>query len=154
MKTALFLGLPVIVALCAIAYVRLAPVDPVRWHRQITTGTRELEGTCAASVGPMDHGAHATCSPDLPPEKILARLDAIALATPWTRRIAGSPVEGRITWETRSAIWGFPDYTTAQAEARGAVSRLDIEARQRFGTKDWGVNAARLTDWLGKFDAS
>jgi hypothetical protein len=45
----------------------------------------------------------------------LARLDEIALATPRTTRLAGSPDEGRITWITRSALWGFPDYTTAQA---------------------------------------
>ena len=76
--------------------------------------------------------------------ELLARLDAVALATPRTTRLAGSVEEGRITWVTRSAAWGFPDFTTAEAGADG----LAVEARSRFGQSDMGVNAARLTDWL------
>jgi len=74
---------------------------------------------------------------------MLARLDAIALATPRTRRLAGGVAEGSITWITRSALWGFPDYTTAEVQADG----LYIFARIRFGGGDGGVNAARLREW-------
>jgi uncharacterized protein (DUF1499 family) len=148
-------GLLIAAALAAaMAWVRLAPVDPRQWHPRLLTDTREIEGACAGSVSPTRVGVIALCSPQMSPTEVLARLDAIALATPRTRRIAGSPEDGRITWETRSAIWGFPDYTTAQAEARGTISRLDIRAQQRFGNGDWGVNEARLRDWLTKFDAS
>ncbi len=77
------------------------------------------------------------------PADLLARLDAVALATPRTRRLAGSVEEGRITWETRSALWGFPDYTTAEVREDG----LYLQARLRFGREDMGVNAARLRDW-------
>jgi len=80
------------------------------------------------------------------PAAALARLDAIAMASPRTRRLAGSPAEGRITWISRSRLWGFPDYTTAEA----TPGRLVIHARQRFGSDDWGVNAARLQDWLAQ----
>lgn len=80
------------------------------------------------------------------PEDLLARLDAVALATPRTRRLAGSVAEGRITWITRSALWGFPDYTTAEVRPDG----LYVHARLRFGSEDMGVNAARLRDWLSR----
>jgi hypothetical protein len=80
------------------------------------------------------------------PSDLLARLDAVALATPRTTRLAGSVSEGRITWVTRSAVWGFPDYTTAEARADG----LYLQARLRFGREDMGVNAARLRDWLAR----
>ncbi len=80
-------------------------------------------------------------------QTLLARLDAIALATPRTKRLAGSPAEGRITWITRSVLWGFPDYTTAEARPEGSATTLTVIARHRFGHQDLGVNARRLQDW-------
>ncbi len=113
------------------AYVRLAPVDAALWH--------------IALASPLPNGADAVI-PAANPAETLAQLDTIALATPRTRRIAGSATEGRITWETRSLLWGFPDYTTAQITATG----VSLYARQRFGSKDLGVNAARLAAWLAQ----
>ena len=74
----------------------------------------------------------------------------IATATPRTHRLAGSPEAGRITWITRSRLWGFPDYTTAQVTQTPTGPRLDIHARLRFGRSDMGVNAARLHAWLAQ----
>jgi uncharacterized protein (DUF1499 family) len=147
-------GLVLVALAGAMIWVRLAPVDAREWHKPVRTSTIDVVGPCARSVSAMDGGAFGFCSPTLTPVELLTRLDGIAMATPRTRRIAGSPEDGLITWETRSALWGFPDYTTAQAGSRGNVSRLDIEARQRFGRGDMGVNAARLLDWLSKLDAS
>jgi hypothetical protein len=122
-------------------YVRLAPSDPARWHvsplasgawGEVTAG----QGSATARL-PLNAGV---------PQDLLARLDAIAMATPRTQRLAGGPDEGRITWITRSAIWGFPDYTTAEVRADG----LYVHARLRFGGDDMGVNAARLKDWLSR----
>lgn len=123
------------------AYVRLAPSDPGRWH--VAPVAEGPWGEVVAGEG------WATLR--LPPERglpaeLLARLDAVALATPRTIRLAGSVEEGRITWVTRSALWGFPDYTTAEARADG----LHVQARLRFGRGDMGVNAARLRDWLSR----
>jgi uncharacterized protein (DUF1499 family) len=98
-------------------------------------------------VVPLTGGAALRLAPARgAPADLLARLDAIALATPRTIRLAGSPADGRITWVTRSLLWGFPDYTTAEARPDG----LYIHARLRFGRSDLGVNAARLQDWLGR----
>lgn len=123
------------------AWVRLAPSDPARWHvPPVAEGPWDevVPLTGAASLRLSD--ARGT-SADL-----LARLDAVALDTPRTRRLAGSVEEGRITWVTRSALWGFPDYTTAEARDDG----LHLHARLRFGREDMGVNAARLRDWLAR----
>ncbi|MBI1171464.1 DUF1499 domain-containing protein [bacterium] len=133
------------------AYVRLAPTDPARWQVDISTlpgldWTRlpvDATGVVALPNGAM---ARLTLAPDQAPAT-LAKLDAAALATPRTIRLAGSAAEGRVTWETRSRLWGFPDYTTAQITVTGAIL---IYARQRFGSKDLGVNAARLQDWLAR----
>jgi uncharacterized protein (DUF1499 family) len=136
-----YLALGLLVALVAFAaYVRLAPSDPGRWH---------VAPVADGPVGEVVVAGLNRATLRLAPEagasaELLARLDAVALATPRTTRLAGSVEEGRITWVTRSAAWGFPDYTTAEAGADG----LAVEARSRFGQSDMGVNAARLTDWL------
>ena len=121
-------------------YVRLAPSDPALWH----VAPAGAEGPPGEIVTVKGGAGVQLALPD--PQTALARLDRIALATPRTQRLAGSVEEGRITWISRSRLWGFPDYTTAQVTPGGLV----IWARQRFGSNDWGVNAARLRDWLGQ----
>ena len=137
-----YLALGALAALVAYAlYVRLAPSDPVRWNVAPLS-----EGPLGAVVAD-ENSATLRLGPKAgAPAKLLARLGAVAMATPRTTRLAGSVAEGRITWVTRSALWGFPDYTTAQVRADG----LYILARSRFGQRDNGVNAARLNDWLSQ----
>lgn len=155
MKRALLL-LALVVA-GGMAYIRLAPSDPARWHvmppRDGAGGwVPQPPGT--DPVEEVAGGARAVLTlSGATPEAALVRLDAIALASPRTERLAGSPAEGMITWITRSALFGFPDYTTAATRAEGPVTVLVLHARQRFGRADFGVNAARLRDWIAKLDA-
>lgn len=119
-------------------YVRLAPSDPSVWH--VAPVAEGAPGEVVAAEG----AASLRLQGDGP--ALLARMDAVAMATPRTVRLAGSVEEGRITWITRSALWGFPDYTTAQVTPDG----LTVYARLRFGRGDMGVNAARLRNWLAQ----
>ena len=119
------------------AYVRLAPHDPARWH-------------VAVGPGPAEEVAAGGYTLRRPAQTgDLAALDRIALATPRTFRLAGSPEAGRITWVTRSRVFGFPDYTTAEL----ADGELRVTARLRFGLGDSGVNRARVRRWLAALDA-
>ena len=134
MKLAFFLALTLALALAA--YIRVAPSDVRRWHGALTAP--QGLGVGAVLAG-RDHAWVIVPAPIT-----LQQLDALAMATPRTTRLAGSVGEGRITWVTRSGLWGFPDYTTAQVVAQGVVKY----ARARFGRGDMGVNAARLRAWL------
>lgn len=126
MKLVLSLGLLVIVAV--LAYVRLAPSDPARWHRMPENITnRDLEG-----------GVMRQVTGDL------ATLDGIIRATPRTRVLAGEVGQGMVTYVTRSRVIGFPDYTTVRQDSEA----LEIFGRLRFGKSDLGVNAARVDGWL------
>lgn len=118
------------------AYVRLAPSDPERWHVPLNvTEDRDLTG-----------GAERV----LPGEgDRLADLDRIARAMPRTERLAGSVEEGRLTYITRTNLWGFPDYTTAERKD----GDLMLHARLRFGRGDMGVNRARLDSWIRQLHA-
>ena len=147
----LTLAFALIAVLGVLAYIRLAPSDAAVWHISPVTEASVAPGRCLDAMVKQMNGARTAClSPDAP-DTLLSRLDQIALATPRTTRLAGTPQSGRITWVTRSALMGFPDYTTAEATQTPTGSRLDIYARQRFGASDLGVNAARLTNWLQDF---
>lgn len=131
--------------LAAAAYVRLAPVDLARWHVDLHALAEKLADARPGEIHPGRNSAAVVIVGDAPRlQGLLAVLDRVALATARTRRIAGSVADGHVTWESRSLVWGFPDYTTAQI----AGETLVILARSRFGKGDGGVNAARLRDWL------
>lgn len=138
----LFIAFAIIAALGAMAFVRLAPTDIAAWHQSPDLFLWEVDAAWD-SVIPLTGGAALRISTAKgAPADLLARLDTIAMATPRTTRLAQT--DGLITWQTRSALWGFPDCTTAEVRADG----LYIYARLRFGNSDLGVNAARLNAWL------
>ena len=139
---ATLLGLVAVVAIAG--YIRLAPSDPARWHVLPRANDpwgpwgEVVAGQASATLRLLLDGDDASA--------MLAQLDAIALATPRTRRLAGGVAAGRITWITRSALWGFPDYTTAEVQVDG----IYLFAHLRFGGGDSGVNAARLREWFSQ----
>ena len=119
------------VVISGLGYIRLAPSDAAIWHvspqvsenKSFKAGVKRLVST----------------SPDG-----LARFDKIVMATPRTSVLTGSPESGMVTYITRSQIFGFPDYTTAQQNGNS----LKIYARLRFGRSDTGVNGARVKGWI------
>lgn len=119
----IFIG--VVVAL--VAYVRLAPSDPARWHVPVAASADKTGAGSAVRV--LDGDA-----------KLLARVDRAMMGEPATVRFAGSVEEGMITYISRSRWWGFPDYTTVNL----SDGQIVMFARLRFGQRDFGVNAARL----------
>lgn len=143
-----YLLIALIVVACAVlalaAYVRLAASDPETWH----TDPSDAVPAMGHFVVKPEGGDTAGPLLAVPPADALAAFDAIALATPRTSRLVGAPDEGKVTYITRSRLWGFPDYTTVAAEAVEGGTRLNIHARLRFGSSDMGVNAARVQSWL------
>lgn len=111
-------------------YVRLAPSSVARWHVPVEGGDASFEGGLR-KVLPGQSGQ-------------LAALVAIMEKEPRTRRLAGSLAEGRLTFVTRSRLWGFPDYATVEARGEDLV----IYSRLRFGRSDLGVNSARVARWI------
>lgn len=123
-----------VLALIALAvYVRLAPSHAEDWHG-LPNGLESGDGPGRAVRVVSDEG------------DTLERLDTIIRDTPRTAVLAGSVEEGMITYITRSALWGFPDYTTVARRGEQIV----LYGRLRFGKSDMGVNAKRLDGWLAE----
>ena len=123
----------VLLAVALLAFVRFAPTDYAQWHTVISAeADKDMVGGAIRIVDA--------------PAGSLVKLNDIALATPRTTLVAGSVEDGRVTYETRSRLIGFPDYTTVE-EVDGS---LRMFARLRFGRSDFGVNRARLEDWIAR----
>lgn len=117
-------------------YVRLAPTSVERWH-MLPTASEPLD---VQEEGGFTAARRITA----PASEVLAAFEQRALATPRTTLLVGSAGEGLLTFQTRSLIWGFPDYTTVTVEN----GLLIVYGRLRFGRSDIGVNKARILGWL------
>ncbi len=129
-----------LVLVAAFAYVRLAPSDPDRWHVRPTYA--------APGDYPEMNGFEAIRQITTTPAGVLEAIDRIARQTHRTVLYAGTPEAGMMTYETRSALWGFPDYTTIAVEEGEIGPVVLIYAQSRFGSSDLGVNAVRVSAWI------
>ncbi len=150
----MFWGL-VLVAIAAVAVaqaaVRLAPSDPGAWH--VDPAVVERPGFPGHFlVRPEDGDSTGPVFAE-DPAAVLAAFDAVALSTPRTQRLVGAVADGHVTYLSRSALWGFPDYISVRAVPAEGGTRLLIFSRLRFGSSDLGVNRARVEQWLAATQA-
>ncbi|SES90883.1 DUF1499 domain-containing protein [Oceanicella actignis] len=142
-------------ALAAALWMRLVPDDPARWHVdplsvQRTGAPNDFLLAPPGAAAPADGPAPVLAAD---PAALMAAFDAVALAQPRTRRIAGGPEALHATYVQRSALMGFPDYVSARALPVPGGAALAVYSRSRYGRSDLGVNAARVADWLAALRA-
>jgi len=138
------LALAVFAALAGVLFVRLAPFDAERFHK----------ASFPAKIG--DYGARnsftAVRAMSTEMDEVIAKIDEVILATPRTKRMAGLPGMDVITYETRSAVMGFPDYTNVSIISPDTVENdaplIAIRGKARFGLDDLGVNEQRIRGWI------
>jgi len=142
-----FLALAVIgLAVAGTVFVRLAPVDGAQWNVDPLTAAQP--GAKGWLVRP-EGGDAAWQEFDTQSEILLAAFDRIVMDEPRTARVEGDVAAGRITYVTRSRLWGFPDFTTVAAVPYGEGTTLAVLARARFGQSDLRVNRDRVNRWYG-----
>jgi len=139
-------GLPLLAALGFAAFVRLAPIDPARWHVSLQEPMRTGKPN-DIRIRPAGAEIAAPVFAE-PPAALAARIAALALAEPRTRLLAGSPSLGHMTFVQRSRLWGFPDVITVETLPAPGGATLRLWSRSRFGYSDMGVNRARALRWL------
>lgn len=120
-------------------WVRVAPFDEAQWHVDPVTAVETKKGSYKTE---LDSPGVSSAS------EALDRVRAIAADWPRTTIMFGDSVSGRISFVTRTKLWGFPDVTTVEATPTDRGVHLAIWARQRFGLDDAGVNRARVKAWV------
>ncbi|NUH64397.1 DUF1499 domain-containing protein [Sulfitobacter sp. S0837] len=131
----------VIALLALLAYVRFAPTDVARWHQKAS----------GEAMGET-RGENSVIWREPAGADLLTRYDAVIQQTPRTERIAGSVETGQATYVTRTALMGYPDYTTIGVYGENP-RYVEVYGRSRFGKSDMGVNAKRVAGWRAQVEA-
>lgn len=139
---ALFVLLPV---LGGMLYVRLAPSDPALWHADPLLAERPQTPNFHL-IRPVGGNASAPIYL-MRPAALAAAIDRVARAD-GAELVIGSVEDGHMTYVSRSAFMGFPDYTSIKVLPAGEGATFAAFARARFGNSDLGVNRRRLERWL------
>lgn len=123
------------------AAVRFAPMVSDVWH---------IDPFKAED--PKDAGVLEIVETDLSDVEVMARIAQIADDTARTTRVAGKVNNTWQTYQTRTLLWGFPDYTTVKTRKTQTGTQVAFLARLRFGRKDFGVNGRRVAAWIKAAD--
>lgn len=117
-------------------YVRFSPAQVDRW---VISPNEKTVGDYR-----YDDGFLAVRVVDGDGVSFLRMFDQEMLGMPRTRRVA--TISGQNIYESRSKLWGFPDYTTVSVAPLPGMeqSRAVIYGRLRFGKSDMGVNRKRI----------
>ncbi|WP_170168816.1 DUF1499 domain-containing protein [Rhodovulum iodosum] len=132
-------------------YFRNVPDDPGTWHVDPLTAVKP-DTPNAALIRP-EGGDSAAPVYEATPEALAEALDAVAMAEPRTKRIAGGPEDLWTTYVQRSAAWGFPDYISVKVIAAEGGATWAAFSRARYGSDDLGVNGERLERWQAALEA-
>ena len=133
------------------AWIRLAPHDPARWHEDPTLVARPA--TPNYHLIRLVGGDAIAPVYDTTAEVLAHALDGIARAD-GAELLAGSVERGHMTYVTRTRIMGYPDYTSIKVGPVGEGASFSAFARARFGRSDLGNNRARLERWQAALDAT
>jgi hypothetical protein len=117
----------------------------------------ELRPGEVADFAHLDLGARSNVFLLCPKEPPLcnATPDEMIAAEPRVRLVRLDPEHLRLVLIQRSAILNFPDVVTVMFIPVGEDrSTIAVLSRSRYGRSDFGVNAARVRNWLEKLAAS
>ncbi len=126
-----FLAVILVMTVGFASYVRVAPSDLAKWHKEPQVAHDSDNKTSVRRLVMSGRDG-------------LARFHQVAVGTPRTTVLAGSVEDGMVTYVTRSKLLAYPDYTTAYQDG----DMLKVYGRSRFGRKDFGVNANRVDAWI------
>jgi uncharacterized protein (DUF1499 family) len=85
----------------------------------------------------------------LPAKKALSAALAVAESMPGWTIVAVDFGAGRIEASQRSRWFGFTDDIAIRVAADAGGSRIDMRSASRKGSRDYGVNAARIRAYMG-----
>ena len=133
-------------------YVSTVDSDPAVWHVDPLTAPTPVKPHSFRMAPPglteeivdMESPVYSAN-----PTLMAKAFDDFVLSQNKTKRIAGSPEEGWMTYVQRTPRWNFPDYISVKfIDLNGGKSTIAVFSRSRFGYSDLGVNEARVKTWV------
>jgi uncharacterized protein (DUF1499 family) len=137
------------------------PYDPPRFETVARLRTRDSNSTAYGGLTMFQQQRAAY--PDVEPlnESVSAQAAyeaalAVVKKRNW-RVVSDRPPQsgrrdGQIEAVARTAVMGFRDDIVIRVREAGAGSRIDVRSASRYGTHDFGTNAARVTALLEDID--
>jgi uncharacterized protein (DUF1499 family) len=92
---------------------------------------------------------------DISAQELAKRFDTVALREPRTEKIRGREIgkDLQVDFVQYSKLIGYPDTITARFINLGdEKSTLAVFSSAHYGYRDFGVNEARVKDWMRKLD--
>jgi uncharacterized protein (DUF1499 family) len=130
------------------------PDNPPAFAAVVAVRTAE-GGNPGAYEGDKIAAQQRQAYPDIAPLDLALRPDAAfnraldaARRMGWTI-VAADDAAGRIEASDRSRWFGFTDDIVIRITPAGSGSRVDVRSSSRLGRSDFGVNAARVRNYLG-----
>ncbi len=137
------------------------PLDPPRYEALARVRPRDANPVAYAGLYAADQQRRAY--PDIGPLTVNASPQAtydaayaVVTKRKWRIVDARAPQaarrEGRIEAVARTPIMGFRDDVIVRIRAEGDGSRIDIRSSSRYGSFDFGTNAARVRGLMNEID--
>ncbi|MFC3694047.1 DUF1499 domain-containing protein [Chenggangzhangella methanolivorans] len=153
------------VAAPALTDVSTDLVDPPRFDRAPRDRAR-VDLPAPVAISPAQAETQRAAYPDLaslrlplPPEEASNLAIGVVEERGWrllgpTSYPRGGPPTGRIEAVARTPLLGVSDDVSIRIRADGDGSRVDMRSASRFGTRDFGTNAARIKAFLADLAAA
>jgi uncharacterized protein (DUF1499 family) len=145
----------------AIHDVTTDPYDPPRFEAVARLRTREANPVAYPGLDTykLQREAYPDIEPltaSVPPREAFDAALNIVTKRKWRIVDERAPVpgrrEGRIEAIAMSPIMGFRDDVVIRVRPDGAGSRIDMRSSSRYGSHDFGTNAARVTSLIEDID--
>ncbi len=136
------------------------PIDPPRFEALARVRPRDANPVIYAGLSAAEQQRNAypeieSLEQEAPPQASYDATLAVVTKRKWTsvaRRPPERGREGRIEAVARTAIMGLREDVVIRVRADGQGSRIDIRSSSRYGSFDFGSNAARVRTLIDDVD--
>jgi uncharacterized protein (DUF1499 family) len=136
------------------------PIDPPRFEALARIRPRDANPIIYAGLSAAEHQRNAypdieSLEEDTRPLAAYEAVLAVVTKRKWNvvaRRPPERGREGRIEAVARTPIMGFREDVVVRVRADGEGSRIDVRSSSRYGSFDFGTNAARVRGLIDDID--
>lgn len=128
----------------------MPPAEPVDFA---TLALPATPNTCLLTPSSAPGAGHLHRDPfPVDADAAFAAIRAVAATRPRSYPLADWPARRQAQWVVRSRLMNFPDIIVAECAPSGGGTGLWLYSRSLMGRSDFGVNRARVLDWLHAFE--